>query len=446
MLMNHVEEVPTVLIVGGGLAGLFCALECLRNGFSPTVLESREAIQSAGDFITVGPAAIKAMRRWAIVDAALNKKAYTPDIYYHKQDGEQVAGPMPNHPNFGVLISRPALHEALMEAVLAEGIKIQCSKKVVRYFETDHEGCVELAEGDIMSATLVVAADGIHSKSWKLIGGVEPKIYPSGLAMFRAAFPLEYAMADKSLQPKWKPSEHADKMGFFLSGKSFGIILFGQDKASWIWQHNENPETSQESWSETLSAEEALKQLDAEGQWGADLRATIASTPPNHIIDWRLMRRELKREWASPKGRVIQIGDAAHPYLPTTVNGATQALEDGVSLARCLCLAVDRYGVSAIPDAAKVHNVLRFDRVAAIERTGMVRTNKHRQVDFEAVKENPQLIRNEPAQWQVEHDPQEYAEEKFLDCYNCLKEGKEFVNTNKPEGFVFEPLSTSSDA
>jgi 2-polyprenyl-6-methoxyphenol hydroxylase-like FAD-dependent oxidoreductase len=378
--------------------------------------------------------------------AALDKVAYKPDIYYHKQDGELVAGPMPTHPNFGRIISRPALHEMLMKALEAENVPIRCEAKVSRYWESYDEGGVELADGEIIRADIVVAADGIHSKSWMLVSGEEPKIYPSGLAMFRAAFPLECAMVNASLREKWMPTADADKMGFFLSGKSFGIVLFGQNKASWIWQHNENPDTSRESWAATLSAGDALKQLNTEGQWGADLRATIATTPQNHIVDWRLMRRELRREWASPKGRLVQIGDAAHPFLPTTVNGGTQALEDGVSLARCLRLAVEKHGLAALPDATKVHNVLRFDRVAAIETTGMQRTNKHRQVDFEAVKKNPELIRNEPAKWQIEHDPLAYAEEKFDECFACLKSGKTFVNTNKPADFVFNPQNGSPDA
>lgn len=47
--MDHAGANPTILVVGGGLAGLFCALECVRNGFSTTVLESRVAIQTAGE-------------------------------------------------------------------------------------------------------------------------------------------------------------------------------------------------------------------------------------------------------------------------------------------------------------------------------------------------------------------------------------------------------------
>jgi 2-polyprenyl-6-methoxyphenol hydroxylase-like FAD-dependent oxidoreductase len=90
------------------------------------------------------------------------------------------------------------------------------------------------------------------------------------------------------------------------------------------------------------------------------------------------MRRELKREWALPKGRLIQVGDGAHPFLPTTVNGGTQALEDGVSLARCLHLAVEKHSVNALLDGAKVHNALRIDRMAAIESTGMESTNLYK--------------------------------------------------------------------
>lgn len=47
--MTKVETRPTILIVGGGLAGLFCALECVKNGFKTTILESRPAIQTAGE-------------------------------------------------------------------------------------------------------------------------------------------------------------------------------------------------------------------------------------------------------------------------------------------------------------------------------------------------------------------------------------------------------------
>ena len=67
------------------------------------------------------------------------------------------------------------------------------------------------------------------------------------------------------------------------------------------------------------------------------------------------MFRNPKPNWVSPHGRVLQLGDAAHTFLPSSGNGATQAMEDGISLSSCLQLA----GRDQIPLAARVHNKLR---------------------------------------------------------------------------------------
>ena len=61
----------------------------------------------------------------------------------------------------------------------------------------------------------------------------------------------------------------------------------------------------------------------------------IAATPSETIIDHRLMAyREHLTTWID--GRVVLIGDAAHPMMPGMAQGANQALEDCAALARCL--------------------------------------------------------------------------------------------------------------
>lgn len=67
------------------------------------------------------------------------------------------------------------------------------------------------------------------------------------------------------------------------------------------------------------------------------------------------MFRNPKPNWVSPYGRIVQLGDAAHTFLPSSGNGATQAMEDGLVLASCLQLA----GKSQIPIAGRVYNKLR---------------------------------------------------------------------------------------
>lgn len=65
--------------------------------------------------------------------------------------------------------------------------------------------------------------------------------------------------------------------------------------------------------------------------------------------------RNPQPKWTSADGYVVQLGDSAHSFIPTSTNGATIALEDGASLAECLRLG-GRRGRSI---ATKAHQLLR---------------------------------------------------------------------------------------
>ena len=67
------------------------------------------------------------------------------------------------------------------------------------------------------------------------------------------------------------------------------------------------------------------------------------------------MWRYPQPRWVSPIGRVVQIGDSAPPFLPTSASGGTMAMEDAFSLAACLQLA----GKNDACLETKLHNHLR---------------------------------------------------------------------------------------
>jgi 2-polyprenyl-6-methoxyphenol hydroxylase-like FAD-dependent oxidoreductase len=89
--------------------------------------------------------------------------------------------------------------------------------------------------------------------------------------------------------------------------------------------------------------------------WPKERNMLIEATPDGAIVDFKLVWRDPEPQWVSPGGRLVQIGDAAHTFLPSSANGATQGIEDAVSLAACLHVA----GKGNIPMAVKVHNLLR---------------------------------------------------------------------------------------
>jgi 2-polyprenyl-6-methoxyphenol hydroxylase-like FAD-dependent oxidoreductase len=84
---------------------------------------------------------------------------------------------------------------------------------------------------------------------------------------------------------------------------------------------------------------------------GTLFKELVKVTPPNTIVNFELLWRDPQLTWTSPASRVIQIGDAAHTFLPASGNGATQAIEDAITIASCLQLS----GKYKIPEAVEAH-------------------------------------------------------------------------------------------
>ena len=89
--------------------------------------------------------------------------------------------------------------------------------------------------------------------------------------------------------------------------------------------------------------------------WDKRCLSVIKKTPANTIVDYRITFRDPDPIWTSAGGHVLKIGDAAHAFIPNSTAGATQAMEDGQSIAACLRLA----GKDDIPLATRVHTKLR---------------------------------------------------------------------------------------
>lgn len=85
----------------------------------------------------------------------------------------------------------------------------------------------------------------------------------------------------------------------------------------------------------------------------------ISTTPESSLVDFKIMWRDSQPTWTSPQSRIVQLGDAAHTFVPTSGSGANMAIEDAASLASCLQVA----GRAETPMAVRVHNLLRYVKV-----------------------------------------------------------------------------------
>ncbi|UPX11207.1 Salicylate 1-monooxygenase [Ascochyta rabiei] len=140
------------------------------------------------------------------------------------------------------------------------------------------------------------------------------------------------------------------------------------------------------------------------------------------------MWRDLQPQWTSKIGRVVQLGDAAHPFLPTSFSGGTMAMEDAYSLAACLYIA----GKKDVPLAIKVHNKLRFERVSCAQKLGYKNREKTQKEDLKPIKK---MV----GDWLTYYNPKEYTYKNYEKCAEHLRTGAPFENTNLPPGYKYKP-------
>lgn len=113
----------------------------------------------------------------------------------------------PNTPP-GTFQMRPLVYKMFVDQLNRLGVEVTFGQRVVSYWEDADKGIagVETAEGVKYQADVVIAADGVGSKSQKLLGG-QVRAALSGRAMWRAAFPVHHLDKDPKVKEFFKMHE-----------------------------------------------------------------------------------------------------------------------------------------------------------------------------------------------------------------------------------------------
>lgn len=178
-------------------------------------------------------------------------------------------------------------------------------------------------------------------------------------------------------------------------------------------------------------------------KWGSMFKRLVKTTPKDTIVNFELLWRNPQPSWCSPAGRVVQIGDAAHSFLPASGNGATQAIEDSVSLASFLQIG----GKENIAQSVKAHVFTRFTRVSCAQKLGFSNAELLQETDWENVKLDPRKAAPKLPGWIFGHDPEHFAHENYDKIVAAVKGGAKYITDaddvppNYPPGYKYEPWS-----
>lgn len=326
-----------VEIAGAGLGGLTMATALARRGWSVRVHERSPELREIGAGIYLWENALRALEAVGAYDAVASQgeRINSPELRDHRhrllqaewlRDGRLTT------------IPRRFLHTALSDAAQAAGVEVITSSAVAGALPS---GALQLADGTVVEADLVIGADGVHSRVRETLG-LTSKVTNLHDGCGRHLIPRTSDDPVNIALEEWSGGR---RIGVVPSSREWTYIFLCCPEADTegIEQQPFNRETWLRSFPHMRSQLERIPDMP-EGRWAAFYDVVSSG-------------------WY--RGRAAIVGDAAHAMSPNLGQAACVAMTNSVALAQ----ALDVYDIDtalAVWQASEkpmVDRVQRYSRV-----------------------------------------------------------------------------------
>jgi 2-polyprenyl-6-methoxyphenol hydroxylase-like FAD-dependent oxidoreductase len=351
------------MVVGGGIGGLTAAIALGRAGVEAVVFERAEELREIGAGITLWSNAVKALKKLGVYDAIREAGGAELGGEIRSWRGERISRITADQLRSRFGEANLALHRADLQGALLAALPqgtVRLGAEFVGFAEDGAGAVARFADGSEEWGDLLVGADGIHSSVRAQLFGRSALRY-AGYRAWRGVADVGYGLV---------PEEAG--LNLWGRGSEVGVVSIGRERFYWFMTRNA-PEGEAEG-----AAGRKREVLDLLRGWYGPARTAVEATGESRILRNDIYDRDPLKRWGA--GRVTLLGDAAHPMTPNLGQGACQAIEDAVVLARCL------------GDGGEVDSSLRLYEARRIPRTADV-VRRSRRAGRILQLENPLLCR-----------------------------------------------------
>ncbi|WP_336294602.1 FAD-binding protein [Bartonella sp. CB169] len=356
----------SLIIVGGGIAGLSTALALAHKGIASTIIEKCKQLDTVGAGIQLTPNATCILSRWGILDkltevgtiprflelkdgislktrlradlTSLSEKNWkAPYIAIHRSDLQKVL--------YNAVIENPFIKYIAGETVV---LSTQTTTNSINIKTKKTDSSIETQQ-KFYSTSLLIGCDGVWSTLRKLAPFHERADF-SGFIAWRATIELEnLPQGFRSLLQNMKtitawmgPKNHLIVYPIQLSKKMFNFVAITYEKNSTEeWTYKENLKSIFKDWNLKI-----LQLFDYIDEWSY----------------WPIF--QMKKNRFLGLGRQVFVGDCAHATLPFAAQGAAMAIEDAATLAETLSLNI------SLTQALALYEKIRTPRITAVRKRG----------------------------------------------------------------------------
>lgn len=353
-----------VLVVGGGIAGLATAVGLTRAGATVTVVEQEPDFHEVGAGLELAPNGTRVLAEWGLLDEMMSfgvrpRALVIKDAIDGRELTRQDLGTEFERRYGGpyLVAHRSDLLGILLRAAERAGVTLVTGQKIERVDTVGSGAIATAASGATFSARLVVGADGLGSTLRRALSDDEP--IASGFVAYRGTCRMSEVDLEADLD---------NVVAFIGPGCHFVQYPIRKDTQ----QHGQ------------LLNQVAVFQspafLRGESEWGladeVDAAFSACTQQIRHALQyvprdrhWLMYDREPISQWV--EGRLLLLGDAAHPMLQYLAQGACQSIEDARVLQSTVTDSV--FGAAAGPagwdDAIREFTRIRAPHTARVQRT-----------------------------------------------------------------------------